>query len=478
MSARRGFSFKLIAFALTPTFVLLLAAETTIRLKYFFSHGHDWGYLVTPFGPGAAAAPDIWTYGKSDDVAARRNQAAPTNQPAPGTQVAPRDLVAAAGQIAPTNQAAPASQSEPTSQAPPFAEAAPANPVVPKNQAMPIKQAAPANPAAPAQEPALANRTASGNQAVPRNQMVFKWHKPCLDQMVYSTELQKEMPRTWDENCFRGDPVTQQKAVDEYRIVFVGGSTVEDAQSDAEMMTAQFKKVLPPTYQGKRITVVNAGKAGFESQRILLYWNVVRTFSPDLVLYYEAWNEQPTDATWKQADSRIAAFRNRLHETLYYRSLLYTYLIEKFVFLTASNDYFWKIDVNELRRHSTTLAREVRSGGARFIFVTQVVQFPRMWKGVDTFDYHAVDALLDRLKADREYVYDATEISALNQRLAVFYTIDLCRNDGIPVISILDAVEALGEAGRAEMFMDLGHLTVKGDKIVGELIGRSLKLSN
>jgi hypothetical protein len=226
------------------------------------------------------------------------------------------------------------------------------------------------------------------------------------------------------------------------------------------------------------MTVVNAGRAGFESQRILLYWqNWLRTFSPDLVLYYEAWNEQPTDAKWTRVDARLATLRSRLHKTLYYGSMLYTYLLEKYVFVTTANDHFWKIDVRVLRSNVTKLARDVSAHGARFVFVTQLVQFPRMWKGVDTFDYRSVDALLDRLKTNSSYAYDVREISALNQRLAVDYSLDLCHELGVPVINILEPIEALGDA-RADLFMDLGHLTVKGDRLVGELIARRLSLSN
>ena len=42
MTPRRVFSLRFLAFALTPAIVLLLAAETTVRLKYFFSpYGRD-----------------------------------------------------------------------------------------------------------------------------------------------------------------------------------------------------------------------------------------------------------------------------------------------------------------------------------------------------------------------------------------------------------------------------------------------------
>ena len=320
-----------------------------------------------------------------------------------------------------------------------------------------------------------------------KDQMVFEWQKPCGNRMVFSTELQKEMPRTFDDNCFRGDPVSKRteagteagKEADEYRIVFLGGSTVEDAQSDSEMMTAQFKRAVSPAFHGKRVTVVNAGKAGFDSRRIQLYYeSTVAAFSPDLVLYYEAWNEQPSDATFARVDQVLATLASRrLHHALYYRSLLYTYAVEKYEFSSNRRARFWKIDVNVLKDHFTQLARDVRRRGARFVFVTQVLQFPRMWKGVDTFEYRAVDALLDRLKADPQYVYDAREISALNQRLAVIYTLDLCHEHDIRIVNILEPVEALGDAGRAEMFMDLGHLTVKGDRIVSELLAARLNLS-
>jgi hypothetical protein len=116
----------------------------------------------------------------------------------------------------------------------------------------------------------------------------------------------------------------------------------------------------------------------------------------------------------------------------------------------------------------------VRASGAQFVFATQIVRFPRMWKGVDTFDYRAVDALLDRLKADRSYSYDVTEISGLNQRLTLRYTMELCRQGNIPIVDILEPVEALGESARNELFTDLGHLTIKGDRLVGQLIAKSI----
>lgn len=466
---RRVLSPRFIAFALTPALALLLSAEGAARLKYFFAHGRDWAYILTPIPYGRPANADLLTFVKSNATALPPPDPKVDLTPTVATAEAPEPRVAPSPAVPATST--PGTVAAPT---PDVNAARSANRTIPtQTDAVP----APAHAAPMASSVEVTGDERRGVPAAPEQQLVFKWQKPCVDQMVFSVELQKEMPRTWDENCFRGDRVERQKGANEYRLMFVGGSTVEDAQSDAEMMTAQVKRVLPPAYRGKRIVVVNAGKAGFDSGRILLYFaSTLRDFSPDLIVYYEAWNEQPTDVTWLRADERVSAISNPVHRVLYHRSMLYTYLVEKFAFATAANARFWKIDVKRLKNNFKALVDEVRNRHIRFVFVTQVVRFPRVWKGVDTFDYRAVDALLERLKADPQYEYDATEVSALNQRLAVGYTVQLCRENNVPVIDILGAVEALGDAGRHEMFSDLGHLTPKGDRIVGELVGARFRL--
>ena len=99
-------------------------------------------------------------------------------------------------------------------------------------------------PTEPPRDPETQPSAGQSGQPPPKDRMVFKWQSPCTNSMVYSTELQKVMPGTYDANCFRGDRVTLKKEPGEYRIIFLGGSTVEDRQSDAEMMTAQFKSAL------------------------------------------------------------------------------------------------------------------------------------------------------------------------------------------------------------------------------------------
>ncbi len=154
--------------------------------------------------------------------------------------------------------------------------------------------------------------------------------------------------------------------------------------------------------------------------------------------------------------------------------MFYTYLVEKYYFARIKQNTFWIIDLSELKNNLLELNKEVLKSGARFIFITQAINVPRYYKGVDTFNYKDILSRIDSLKNDPNYSYDAFEISALNQRLAVFYTIEFCEKYSILYINILNEVEILGSIERNEMFTDMGHKTFKGNSILGKLIGHKL----
>ena len=301
--------------------------------------------------------------------------------------------------------------------------------------------------------------------------MKFKWVRPCRDREVFSQHYQKPMPFTWDANCFRGDSVTTAKPAGEFRIFVVGGSTVEDAQPDIDMWTRQLKLQL----NDPRVKVVNAGQTNMGSSRMTtMYESKISLFKPDLLLYYEGWNEQTDFGQLAQIEAQLGAVTNGLHKALHYKSMLYTYLVEKYSFATTKDVKLWKIDVKQMQDNLERLTRVVRRSGSQFVFITQVTRTPRTWKGVDTFDANALEALLGRLEADKSYAYDTEEISALNQRLAVSRSVELFRRLNVPIINILDEFEALGVEGRKPLFIDLGHLTWQGDHLVGKLVGQKL----
>jgi hypothetical protein len=409
--------FKRLVWSFMPVVALLLAGEIVVRLKYFFAHKRDWYYITMPYRVTDTEALTHAFYKQPDAALAE----------------AAAKVTAAAAASAAKLSATPASASNAPASAPP-----------------------PAKPAS-------------------SDQMEFKWVRPCRDREVFSEHFQKPMPFTWDANCFRGDSVTTAKLPGEYRVFVVGGSTVEDRQPDVDMWTRKLKEEL----NDPRIKVINAGQTNMGSTGMTpMYESRLSIFKPDLLLYYEGWNEQIEFGRLAKVEQQLGAVTNRLHKALHYKSLLYTYLVEKYSFMTNKDAKLWTIDVTQLHANLQRFVGVVRHSGAQFVFVTQVVRIPREWKGVDTFDGDAVEALLNRMRTDTAYVYDTEEISALNQRLAIDRSIELMQRMKVPVINIRDEIEALGPEGRKPLFIDLGHLTWQGDHLVGKLVGEKLKALN
>lgn len=306
--------------------------------------------------------------------------------------------------------------------------------------------------------------------------MTVRWHRPCRNRDVFSQRHGRPMPYTYDDHCFRGDRVALVKPPDEFRIFVLGGSTIEDSQPDGETAVDYLKRALPESYAGRTVKIVNAGHSAYGSGSIVVLFDTkVRLFDPDVVIYSEAWNEQVDYSQWMQVDNRIGQIQSRLHRALHYRSMLYTYLVEKIHFSTTEAVRFWKIDLDRLSKNFVAFAEAIAASSATLVFVTQPIQLDRYHRDVDTFDFEQMNRLLDALKGDPDYVYDTLEISALNQRLAVAFQTRLAQQYGIPVIDILPDIEALGPERRRELFVDLGHRSWIGNQIVGEMIARKLR---
>ena len=251
---------------------------------------------------------------------------------------------------------------------------------------------------------------------------------------------------------------------------------MDSLQPDPQTWPHRMKSYLPETYKYKEIRVINAGRSGFNSATIKsLFENKIRYFAPDLTLFYAAANEGVEFTPFADVYSSVERMRNITHQLLYNNSMLYTYLCEKTLFSTSKNKkYFWVIDLTKLKRNFLDLNSDCLASGSRFIFITQAINAPRFYKGVDTFNYEGVLDFLNSLKDGAQHEYDNEEIMILNQRLAVLYLIELCKNYNIPYINILNDIENFGETKRKSMFLDYIHQTPEGDNIFGELIGRKL----
>ena len=123
------------------------------------------------------------------------------------------------------------------------------------------------------------------------SQTQIPWHPWCRDREVFSRHYQRVMLYSYDEFCFRGDRVTPSKSADEFRIFVLGGSAVEDQEPDGDTTVDYVKRALGESYDGRRVVMVNAGRRTYGSTSILvLYDDKVSAFTPDLVIYGEAWN--------------------------------------------------------------------------------------------------------------------------------------------------------------------------------------------
>lgn len=84
-----------------------------------------------------------------------------------------------------------------------------------------------------------------------------------------------------------------------FRIVMLGGSTVEGMASVGyESLPAQLERLLRAETPGSRsrIEVINAGMGGFDTSREYMYLvtEIVR-YQPDLVIFYDGWNDYITN---------------------------------------------------------------------------------------------------------------------------------------------------------------------------------------
>ncbi len=306
--------------------------------------------------------------------------------------------------------------------------------------------------------------------------LVRPWDAACKRKTVYSDARKKLITITYDDNGFRGDKISFEKITPEFRIFVLGDSTVDSLQPDPQTWSIRMKAYLPETYKHKEIRIINAGRSGFNSAAIKsLFEDKIRYFAPDVTLFYAAANEGVEFTPFADVYSSIERMRNITHKVMYNNSMLYTYLCEKMLFSASKNKkYFWVIDLTKLKRNFLDLNSECLKSNSKFILITQAINAPRFYEGVDTFNYEKVLNFLNSLKDGAQFKYDNEEIMILNQRLAALYLIELCENYNIPYINILNDIENLGEVKRKSMFLDFIHQTPSGDSILGELIGRKL----
>ncbi|MCE5272082.1 hypothetical protein LLH00_12470 [bacterium] len=312
-----------------------------------------------------------------------------------------------------------------------------------------------------------------------------RFERPCRDRTVFSPLRNDIIPCRYNAYCWRGREVTLAKPDSVFRILTVGGSTVESEDiGDDDLFTTRLEDRLnaDPGPAG-RFQVLNAGHSAYDSRQIdelLNYKGFL--FRPDLVLYYEAINEQINALEWFTINRKIKAlgdtFIGPLHRALYMNSMLYTYAVEKYFYLQRESTTRWNFDETQTRRVFSDIIEDCRAHGAEFVYVTQVIDFPLREGALDLNCEAALRTALDSLnRAAAAGSRDQAlwnRISAMNQRLINLIQVGICREKGAPVVDVLEVFDRQRGDG-VRYFKDLVHKTCFGDSLLAEGIYSRLK---
>ncbi|MBF0312102.1 MAG: hypothetical protein HQK52_01730 [Oligoflexia bacterium] len=301
-------------------------------------------------------------------------------------------------------------------------------------------------------------------------------NKECSNSKLFSKFYNKEMDVTHDENCFRGDRVDSNA----YKVFIVGDSTVEDSRAvDKETFAHLLKAYLPEQYQNKRVTITSAGRGAYGSASTFEHYEgKLKKFNPDMIVVYIGWNEQVEESQFVEADGAIASFSGKiaqLHQRFHYKSMLYTYLVEKYHFASIDERKYLVIDLKRLQHNFSKIVEAISKSKTKLVVVSQLSVIPRYYSGVDTFDTAAVEERLRLLQSDKNYKIDAFEVLALNQRLAVVFMRDYCLKNKVPYINLLADAEAVGDEQRKTFFQDLAHTFPEGNRFLSKSLGEKLR---
>jgi hypothetical protein len=326
------------------------------------------------------------------------------------------------------------------------------------------------------------------NAPPPKTAKIINFNTVKNDTLLYSPCHDSLLPKTFNDHGWPGPDFSENKPEGVFRILAVGGSTVESQfNADIDTWCYRLGKLLnqDPALGGK-VEVINSGQAG--SNIVRIYKNLKEKgfkLRPDLIIYYEAGNDMKEVNFWRQADNMASRLNKslvgKLFSSFHYRSMLYTYLIEKYSFDRVNkNKYINHKDF--LADYFGWLIEDCHKKGIEFVYVKQVCNFPIEKDGYDLRNLKDVQKLLDTLIAQRDrddIPKNASEeywhaFRCIEQRLIVAVESDICREKGGFVIDPLVDFEQ-ARKGSQLLFSDMVHKTCFGDSILALSIYNSLR---
>jgi len=307
------------------------------------------------------------------------------------------------------------------------------------------------------------------------------------DTSIYSPCRGENLPQTYHEvNGFqwRGRAFQPLKAAGTYRILTVGGSTVESRNNaDEETWSAQLESLLnDSTTAGVRYEVINGGKVGYNSESVLLHLqNYGFALKPDMVIYYEAYNDVSKGLLDKKIGLLGRSTFGWLHRRLYFSSMLYTYLVQKWHYrqadrmLSGGNSGRSGEETRLIEQGMQKIIQACRERSILFVYVRQAIDFPL---AADSLDLTGRATLESLLSGSLKYGPELQKLAGsddfpLKQRLVNAIQTGFCRSQGVPVIDPLPALDSARTEGQ-HLYTDIVHKTCFAERILARVIRENL----
>ena len=300
---------------------------------------------------------------------------------------------------------------------------------------------------------------------------------PCSGRMITFT----------DNGIGRGPAPSQSKLEGRFRIIAVGGSSTYGVNNPDEMT---WPALLEEALRHRTpVEVLNAGQVGKQIEDFIHYYSSRWiSYRPDMVIYYEGWNDTPLPLP-SQVDAWIRQFHDyswlgRWADTLYYRSMLYTLLLEKTQFTLVARDEKIVPKVRQFQARLEQFIRMIRDSGVRPVLVIQVMEplaeppiqdFQRMLRDIDLGDSQALRALILKTAEGSKASFDQVVMIRVCQTQVMS---EVIRRTGEALgVQVIDPRPSfIHYRGSLPLFCDPVHLTDLGNRLLAEEIGEQLSL--
>ena len=273
---------------------------------------------------------------------------------------------------------------------------------------------------------------------------------------------QRMLTRTVNSARGRGADWPVAKTPGRLRILVTGGSSTFGLHNpDDATWPAFLERTLRERY-GRDVEVLNAGRPAqrIEGIRAALAQELPG-YRPDVVIYYEGYNNVVNDAVTRLHE------RHPLVSALYYRSMLYTYVVEKVSLRLGRWEDAYLHERRLFRTELDRLLELLQRHGARPVFVLQATrQAPdARLRTMDLADDARIIAFV------RDHAVDAGTLRAYQAQVFIEIVRRVGEGAGITVI---DPRAAMAAQWAGRLYCDDIHPTDAGNALLGETVAALL----